>query len=171
MAAGYIPPDAVVSGAERYRIPDNARLPVSRSREALADFTAGLAQAGLPSCPGLTMLCADDEQSIELARYILQSWQKNLSVYFELVPLSPDELASRVGVGNYELALYTLTPSSLTAQGVLGGSRAQPPREIWRGIRAPVFLKRSAVWLPAPPPAGRSMSSRGSCSRNVPSSP
>ena len=67
------------------------------------------------------MLCADDEQSIELARYILQSWQKNLSVYFELVPLSPDELASRVGVGNYELALYTLTPSSLTAQGVLGG--------------------------------------------------
>ena len=121
VAAGYIPPDAVVSGAERYRIPDNARLPVSRGREALADFTAGLAQAGLPSCPGLTMLCADDEQSIELARYILQSWQKNLSVYFELVPLSPDELASRVGVGNYELALYTLTPSSLTAQGVLGG--------------------------------------------------
>ena len=35
------------------------------------------------------MLCADDEQSIELARYILQSWQKNLSVYFELVPLFP----------------------------------------------------------------------------------
>ena len=121
VAAGYIPPDAVVSGAERYRIPDNARLPVSRGREALADFTAGLAQAGLSSCPGLTMLYADDEQSIELARYILQSWQKNLSVYFELVPLSPDELASRVGVGNYELALYTLTPSSLTAQGVLGG--------------------------------------------------
>lgn len=85
------------------------------------------------------MLCADDEQSIELARYILQSWQKNLSVYFELVPLSPDELASRVGVGNYELALYTLTPSSLTAQGVLGGLAGTAAREIWRGIRAPFF--------------------------------
>ncbi len=72
------------------------------------------------------MLCADDEQSIELARYILHPGRKNLSVYFELVPLSPDELASRVGVGNYELALYTLTPSSLTAQecwGARGHSR------------------------------------------------
>ena len=69
----------------------------------------------------LTDICMPYVDGIELARYILQSWQKNLSVYFELVPLSPDELASRVGVGNYELALYTLTPSSLTAQGVLGG--------------------------------------------------
>lgn len=141
------------------------------AREALADFTAGLAQAGLSSCPGLTMLCADDEQSIELARYILQSWQKNLSVYFELVPLSPDELASRVGVGNYELALYTLTPSSLTAQGVLGGLAGTAAEGNLARYQSAVFLKRSAVWLPAPPPAGRSMSSRGSCSRNVPSSP
>lgn len=121
VAEGYIPPDAVVTGAEKYRMSGNAHRPVSRGREALADFNAGLSQAGLSSSPGLTMLCADDEATIELARYILQSWQKNLSLYFELVPLAPNELASRVNVGNYELALYSFTPSSTTAQGVLEG--------------------------------------------------
>ena len=120
-AEGYIPPDAAVSGSERYRNTQNARLPVSKGREALSDFSGGLAAAGLSSVPKLTMLCADDSASVELARYILQSWQKNLSVYFELTPLPAAELSSRVGVGNYELALYTYTPVSMTAQGVLGG--------------------------------------------------
>ena len=121
IAEGYIPPDAVVSGSEVYRTEENARRPASRGRDALTDFSAGLALAGLSSCPEMTLLCADDEASIELARYILQSWQKNLSIYLELLPLSPEALASRVEAGNYDLALYTLTPASMTAQGILEG--------------------------------------------------
>lgn len=120
-AEGYIPPDAVVSGSERYRNGQNAHPAVSKGRDALTDFSAGLSDAGLASVPKLTMLCADDNASVELARYILQSWQKNLSVYFELTPLPAAELNSRVSVGNYELALYTYTPVSMTAQGILGG--------------------------------------------------
>lgn len=127
-ATGYVPPDAVVSGSEKYRTEENALVPPSLGREALNDFEEGLTRLGLESCPKLTLLCADDEASVDLARYILQSWQKNLSVYFELQALPEEELRSRVQVGNYQLAILSFTPSAMNALDVLmsyGGTAAQ----------------------------------------------
>lgn len=127
-ASGFVPPDAVVSGSEKYRTEDNTLTPASLGRGALADFEAGLARLELESCPKLTLLCADDEASVDLARYILQSWQKNLSVYFELCALPQEELGSRVQVGNYQIAILSFTPSAMNALDVLmsyGGTAAQ----------------------------------------------
>lgn len=127
-ASGFVPPDAVVSGSEKYRMEENALVPPSLGREALNDFEAGLARLELESCPKLTLLCADDEASVDLARYILQSWQKNLSVYFELQTLPEEELLARVQVGNYQIAILSFTPSAMDALDVLlsyGGTAAQ----------------------------------------------
>lgn len=63
----------------------------------------------------IEVLAAEDPVSADLARYILQSWQKNLGLTFTLTLVSETELAKRVKSGNYQVALYTHTPSGLTA--------------------------------------------------------
>ena len=118
-ATGYVPPDAVAPGSGPYRTDNNALTPSSLGREALVDFEAGLGRLGLENCPKLTLLCADNEDSVDLARYILQSWQKNLSVYFELQTLPEAELLSRVQSGNYQMAIFSFTPSAMDALDVL----------------------------------------------------
>lgn len=113
-AQGYLAPDTVI-GADAYRTPGNILSPKPLGRKALESLTAGLTQAGLNEMPSLTILCADDQYSAKLARYIAQSWQKNLSLYFAIERLSRSELAARVKVGNYQIAIYEFTARSAHA--------------------------------------------------------
>ena len=114
-AAGYAAPDAVVSGAELYRTKDNARTPSADAAGAQKSLADGLAALELTACPKLTVLCADDGYSRRLALYVMQSWQKNLFLYFDITYLPADELAARVSVGNYEVAILSSTVRGMTA--------------------------------------------------------
>ena len=60
------------------------------------------------------LLAADDPVSADLARYLVQSWQKHLKVYPTLTLLPEAELAQRVNSGNYQAAIYTTTLTGLT---------------------------------------------------------
>ena len=71
--------------------------------------------ATLPNTVKLDVLAADDTVSADIARYILQSWQKNLGITVTLTLVSEQEVAKRMKSGNYQVALYTLTPAGLTA--------------------------------------------------------
>ena len=120
-AEGYAAPAAVLSGTERYRTEDNALSPSADRSGAASELKAGLREAGLSKMPKLTLLCAEDEYSLNLARYVVQSWQKNLSLYFDIKTVSASELETRVKVGNYQLALYACSapgPTALDAFGV-----------------------------------------------------
>lgn len=120
-AAGYVAPDAVVAGAEPYRTKDNACMPSADpagAQQALAD---GLAALELTACPKLTVLCADDDYSRRLALYVMQSWQKNLFLYFDIAYLPADELSARVSVGNYEIAIVSSTVRGMTALDAFAG--------------------------------------------------
>lgn len=119
-AQGFISPDSVLSGDEKYRTDQNAHPETSLGHQAADELTAGLHQLNLSKMPKLTLLCADDDYSTNLARYIIQSWQKNLSVYFDIETVKESELATRVKVGNYQIALYTSTASGSTALEALG---------------------------------------------------
>lgn len=111
-AAGYVPPAAVVSGSDTYRRADNA-LPYKTSpKTARANLKKG--ERVLEGKVTFELLAADDESSADLARYILQSWQKNLKIYPTLTLVSQQELKARVVTGNYQAAIYTHTPSGLT---------------------------------------------------------
>lgn len=114
-AKGFVPPASVLSGGEKYRNESNARVPVSKGREMLTALNAALREAGLTEMPQLTLLCPEDSYHQNLAQFIVQSWQKNLSVYFRIETLPQEELDARVQAGNYELAIASCTPPDTTA--------------------------------------------------------
>ncbi len=119
-AQGYAAPAAVLSAGETYRTDENSLTAQTDAKAASKELSAGLEETGLGKMPKLTLLCADDEYSINLARYILQSWQKNLSLYFELEAMPASELETRVKVGNYQLAVYSSTAPGSSALEAFG---------------------------------------------------
>lgn len=119
-AAGLVAPDSIASSHQKYRTDNNAITPVTRGAKAHAQLTDALEQIGLDKMPALTLLCADDEYNTNIARFIVQSWQKNLSLYFSIKSVSPSELAARVKVGNYQLALYSGSAPGPNAVDTLG---------------------------------------------------
>lgn len=117
-ATGVIPPDARV-GNEPYRNGENAATWSTRVDAAQAALGEGLAavypEDTAPAMPRLTLLAAEDAVSADTARYIVQSWQKNLKLACSLELVSEQTLAARVGSGNYQIALYTAVGGGLTA--------------------------------------------------------
>ena len=63
----------------------------------------------------MTVVASQDDVSANLARYVIQSWQKNLKLYCALELVSESTLAARVNSGNYQIALYTAVGGGLTA--------------------------------------------------------
>lgn len=121
-ADGYIVPDATVEG-ESYRNEENSRrfgTDVAQARDRLGRGLAALAtEDKAASKPQLTVLAAEDEHSANLARYLIQSWQKNLDLSCRLELVSESVLASRVASGSYEIAIHTAASSRMR------GTRAQ----------------------------------------------
>ena len=120
-ALGYAAGDAVTGGGEIYRTEANAlpgRTDTASARDGLQE---GLAQAELNAMPALTVLCADDEHSRAIALDVVQSWQKNLSLYFELEPVPEARLRSALSTGNYTIAIAEYTPSGITAAAAFAG--------------------------------------------------
>lgn len=117
-ATGVIPPDARV-GSESYRRGDNAAIWTTRVDAAQTTLGEGLAavypEEETPAMPRLTFLAAEDTVSADTARYIVQSWQKNLKLSCTLELVSEQTLAARVGSGNYQIALFTAVGGGLTA--------------------------------------------------------
>ena len=164
VAAGYVPPAAVVSGTETYRTADNALSRVTDTEAALANFNKGL-EALDTTRVHIELLTTDDPVSVDVARYILQSWQKHLGVTVTLTTLSEPELARRVKNGNFQAALYTYTPSGLTAAENLSAFASTSPDNFThlqdaavdaaidaarQGGRAEVVALEQALWQACP---------------------
>lgn len=100
IAHGYVPPAATVDGAP-YRNANNALPRVTDATAAAKHLQAGLKElypdgGGNPGRIRLTLLAADDPISADLARYVLQSWQKNLSITVTLQLVSEQDRKSVV---------------------------------------------------------------------------
>ena len=107
----FVPPAATVGG-KAYPA-GTAADAVIGSRQAAADT---LKKAGLPT---LTVLCSDRPDELQLARLIVQSWQKNADLYFSLQPLSEAELTAHLAVGNYQIAIGEAVGASGDAKQAL----------------------------------------------------
>lgn len=105
-ATGYAAPESVLNDGVYYRTQQNAIAFVAGGKNMAERLAAGLNAVGIREMPRLTVLCAEDNASVELARYIIQSWQKNLGLYFQLETVSADSLSSRVEGGQYQIALW-----------------------------------------------------------------
>lgn len=117
-ATGYIAPDATVADGEVYRTEANAmrrKTDVGAAQTALARGLAAVQpDKKTPSMPSFTVLAAEDETSANLARYLVQSWQKNLKIYGDLKLVSEAQLLAAVRAGNYQIAICTVTATGLT---------------------------------------------------------
>ena len=136
IAHGYVPPAATVDGV-LYRGADNALPRQTDTAAATKSLQAALKalypdQSITPSRIKLTLLAAEDTVSADLARYILQSWQKNLGITVTLTLVSETELAKRVKNGNYQVALYTHTPTGLTGGENLASFASTAPDNLAR---------------------------------------
>ncbi len=115
-ATGFLPPDALVTAGESYHTAAGGGItPTTDRAAAKAALQKGLA-AIAPDAGRLRfeLLAADDALSADLARYLVQSWQKHLGVYPTLTLLPEKELIRRVESGAYQAALYTHSPTGLT---------------------------------------------------------
>lgn len=112
-ATGYVVPDSVLADATVYRTAENAHR-FATAADAAQRFKKALGGA---ECPQFTLLCTEEE--LVIARDIVQSWQKNLSLYFHLETVSADTRDARLKAGNYQLALGSLTPGGEAAADTL----------------------------------------------------
>ncbi len=113
-AEGYVTPESVVSGNDPYRTEKNALPYVTKSADAKKLMEQGLKQLESGTLR-FELLAADDPVSADIARYLVQSWQKNLGIYPTLTLLPAADLNKRVLSGNYQAAIYTHTPTGNTA--------------------------------------------------------
>ena len=58
--------------------------------------------------PSITVLCADDPESVAVVNTFLAAWNSALGNAFNLERVSPSTFQSRIASGNYEAALFTL---------------------------------------------------------------
>lgn len=167
VATGYVPPAATVSGSELYRKKDNALSPATDTAAAKDSLQKGLTELELKAADRVRVevLAADDSVSTNIARYIVQSWQKNLGITVTLTLVSEQELARRVKNGNYQAALYTHTPTGLTGAENLSAFGSAAPDNLARlkdeavdtaiaaalaGGRAELEALEQAVWQASP---------------------
>ncbi len=119
-AYSYVPPDATVAGEDLYH-PEglvthvlNVETNVTAAKAELEEGLKTLYLDNPNSRLRFEIIAPDDTVSADLARYLVQSWQKHLNVYPTLTLLPEEEVERRVRNGQYQAALYTYAPTGLT---------------------------------------------------------
>lgn len=69
--------------------------------------------------PSITVLCADDPESVAVANGFLVSWNAKLGNAFNIQPLPESTLRGRIAQGDYQAALYTLRAGGTAPYQVL----------------------------------------------------
>lgn len=143
--ASFVPPAAQLQDSD-YVSP----LTQNQCNPNRAAFSAAVAATGLSACPTLTLLCEDTAEETALARLVVQSWQKHLSVYFSIEPLPAATLEARLAAGNYHLALAPATArgaSPADALFLFGGDQENLSRWQDAAWYAAVSVARSPAEL------------------------
>ena len=127
-AAGYIAPAAVTEKGEPYRREGESPAFDTNVPQAQTELAAGLTalypDKKSPALPSLTVLAAEDETSANLARYLIQSWQKNLHLKCTLTLVPEEQLLSRLKSGKYQAAIVTVTADGLSGSENLRAYRS-----------------------------------------------
>ncbi|GAA6397092.1 peptide ABC transporter substrate-binding protein [Solibaculum mannosilyticum] len=99
---------SALAGDQSYRSAPLEASPLVLDKEARVLYSQGVSTLSSDEEISIDVLCPDD-MDIQLAMgFMQQSWQKNIGVYVNLVPLSESELARRIQNGNYQVALCAL---------------------------------------------------------------
>lgn len=105
-------PPAVQFNGKSYREQAGSGFYMRSSGDAAAQYAAQK-----PGDLKLTLLCTDENKG--LASQMLANWNDTFHMYFSLEAVSKETLLDRVASGNYDAALYPLTPAAADASTAL----------------------------------------------------
>lgn len=111
IAYDIVPPATKLNGAIYRELSGSGFRLAANPDNAHALLVKGLSEIERTSMPDVTILCPDDEEVVKMAQYMLQSWQQYLRVYVNLEPLDQEDLKDRVKLGDYQIAIYELSPT------------------------------------------------------------
>lgn len=111
-------PDCVLWNGEPY-YPSGTQAYTLQDEDATQGLSRLLSQLDLEQVPSITVICLDDQESINVANGFLVAWNSALGNAFNIEPLSASQFQSRISSGDYEAALYTLRAGGTTPYDVL----------------------------------------------------
>lgn len=103
-ANDIIPPYTTIAD-DLYRDVAENNLYLKESDDAVSVLNSGLNQIGESSLPNLTVTCLDNQETKAIVSNIMQVWNQKFGVYFNMNPLSQDDLDDAISSGDYQIAL------------------------------------------------------------------
>lgn len=98
--------------------------------ETLLPFLLSL--IGIRRMPNITIICPDDEESVNIANGLLVSWNQKLGTAYNIEPLDDAAFQARIASGEYEAALYTLRAGGTTPYQVLKAFESSSTPSLYR---------------------------------------
>lgn len=122
---------AMLSG-KSYRSQAKGGFLIQQSGGAAQTLAAGLGQLGLSGPGSVSVLCPDDTNIKLMLNEMIASWNAQFHQYFNMEPLSQEDLDSRVKAGNFQIALCPISPVGESPYDTLslfsGSSGSNPAR-------------------------------------------
>ena len=84
--------------------------------------------------PNITVICPDDEESVNIANGLLVSWNQKLGSAYNIEPLDDSEFQARISSGQYEAALYTLRAGGTTPYQVLKAFESTSTPSLYKDV-------------------------------------
>lgn len=72
----------------------------------------GMKELGVDKVSSVSVLCPDDASVKLMVNEMIAAWNQQFNNYFNIKPVSLTTLASRIASGNYNIAVYPVTPSA-----------------------------------------------------------
>ncbi len=117
-AMGLMPNCVHWSGESYYS--DGARIYTLQDDGVLeSSLPSFLEFAKIERMPNITVICPNDEESVNIANGLLVSWNRKLGTAYNIEPLDDAQFQARIASGQYEAALYTLRAGGTTPYQVL----------------------------------------------------
>ena len=117
-AEDIIPPETKLFG-KNYRQQAGGGFYPQQDAAAAQLLAAGVQELALEALPKITVLCPDDPDVKLMVNEMLTVWNEQFDNYFNMEPLTAEELASRVSSGAYQIAVCSITPESAGPLAVL----------------------------------------------------
>ena len=117
-ADDIISPEMTLSGSN-YREAAGSGFLLPEDLEAAASANTVLQSLDYETMPSVSVLCEDRPEITALVNELIVSWNRTMGNYFNMTPVSADELENRVFFGEYQIAFYALAPNGSTPISLL----------------------------------------------------
>jgi oligopeptide transport system substrate-binding protein len=110
-ADNIILPNTRLNG-QLYRSVAGGPFYLKQSDDAASLLAQGLKELGDATVDSVTILCPNDSANKFIANEMIAAWNHTFNNYFNIKPMDTSSLLSAVRSGQYDLAIYSVTPST-----------------------------------------------------------